>query len=292
LVSVNLAPSIGGITTGTNAGTVSEFENLGRVDNRGIEMQLSANLLNTRNVRVDLTINQSLNNNKLITLGPGIAPIRFGLSSITGEFIQRQQAGYPLGGFWQPTYTYADLNHDGIIEPNEVTLASDEAFRGAPYPSQLLSISPTISFLRYFKVSTLFDNHAVVYTFNATQQFRCSVVNPFTNCQQAYDPHTSLKEQAIIAADANGSDAGFIQDAAFWKWRELSLSAMSPRSWLTRTPFSAAMFTIAGRNLKTWTKYQGPDPETNFVGQSNFTSTDFFTQPIVRYWTARIDLTF
>jgi len=295
LVAVNLVPSAGGFTVNqgtTIAETITQFRNLGTVTNRGLEILLSANLVATRNARLDFTVTQSLNNNKLVTLGPGIAPIRFGLSSITGEFIQRQESGYPLGGFWQQTYTYADLNHDGIIEPNEITLSPDEHFRGAPYPSQSLSLGPTLSFLRYFRIATLFDNRSVVYTFNATQQFRCSVVNPFTNCQQAYDPRTSLKQQAIVAADAVGSDAGFIQDASFWKWRELSFTATAPQRWLARTPFSVLSVTLAGRNLHTWTKYQGPDPEATFAGQSNFTTTDFFTQPIVRYWTGRIDLTF
>jgi len=296
LVAVNLAPSVGGVTTTGNPNippeTSTRFENLGKVTNRGIEMLLNANLISTRAVRLDFAVNQSMNANKLITLGPGIAPIRFGLSSITGEFIQRQQPGYAEGGFWQQTYTYNDANHDGIIEPNEITVSPNESFRGEPFPGQLLSLNPTLLLFHHFRISTLFDNHAVVYTFNATLQFRCSLVNPFTNCQQAYDPHTSLKDQATVAADAVGSDAGFIQDAAFWKWRELSLTAFAPASWASYLHANSLSFTIAGRNLHTWTKYTGPDPETSFTGQANFTTTDFFTQPIVRYWTGRIDITF
>jgi len=50
--------------------------------------------------------------------------------------------------------------------------------------------------------------------------------------------------------------------------------------------------TLAGRNLHTWTNYTGLDPEVNAGAQSNFTTTDFLTQPQIRYFTARLSLSF
>jgi len=59
---------------------------------------------------------------------------------------------------------------------------------------------------------------------------------------------------------------------------------------------SALSFTIAGRNLRTWTKYQGVDPEINstpaVAGSAAQAQSEFFTAGLVRYWTGRIDLTF
>jgi hypothetical protein len=173
-----------------------------------------------------------------------------------------------------------------------VTLSPTESFRGNPFPEQLLSINPSFTFLRYFKLSTLFDNRNVAFTFNSTAQFRCSLVNPFTNCRAAFDRHASLKDQAAVVADALGSDAGFIEPTAFWKWRELSLTATAPDSWAGRMRVQSLSFTLAARNLHTWTKYTGSDPETNFFGSDNFQTTDFFTQPQVRYVTGRFNITF
>ncbi len=292
LVSVNLAPSLGGITQGLLAGTSSQFVNLGKVTNRGIEVVVTGTLIDTRSTRLDLTVNDAFNKNKLVTLGPGIAPIRFGLSSISGEFIQRQESGYPLGGFWQQAYTYADANKDGIIVPSEVTLAPTETFRGNPFPETQLSLSPSLTVFRYFRVSTLFDHRGTSFTYNSTSQFRCSLVFPFTNCQAAFDPRTPLAAQAAVAADALGSDAGFLESTAFWKWRELSVTVSAPQDIASTLRLHSLAFTVAGRNLKTWTKYTGPDPETNFTGQARFDQTDFFTQPILQYWTGRFDLTF
>jgi hypothetical protein len=54
-----------------------------------------------------------------------------------------------------------------------------------------------------------------------------------------------------------------------------------------------ATLTLAGRNLKTWTNYTGLDPETNETGgDTNFSQNEFNTQPPVRYFTARLELTF
>jgi hypothetical protein len=59
---------------------------------------------------------------------------------------------------------------------------------------------------------------------------------------------------------------------------------------------SALSFTIAGRNLRTWTKYTGADPEINstpaVAGSPQQAQSEFFTQPLIEYWTGRFDITF
>jgi hypothetical protein len=52
-----------------------------------------------------------------------------------------------------------------------------------------------------------------------------------------------------------------------------------------------ATVSLSGRNLKTWTKYTGLDPEINETGGgANFTQGEFNTQPPVRTFTLRFDL--
>ena len=66
-----------------------------------------------------------------------------------------------------------------------------------------------------------------------------------------------------------------------------------PQEWVERFSASRATFTITGRNLATWTDYTGVDPELNMGGSStNFGTSDFLTQPPLRYWTARLTLNF
>jgi TonB-linked SusC/RagA family outer membrane protein len=295
LVAVNLAPSLGGVnfTVGNSvAETSTRFENLGQIDNRGLEIGLTANLIQGRNTRLDLTVNEAYNKNKVITLGPNVSPIFF--NGGLGPNLQVIKAGLPLGAWYSPSYSYSDANHDGIIEPGEVNVASASTFQGNRDPGQLFSINPQLTVFKYFKLSTLFDNQSNFVDANQTAAFRCI---DFENCQWNYDTHTSLRDQAKIAAVLAGGDySGFLEDGSFWKWRELSVRASAPDAWVSRLRISALSFTIAGRNLRTWTKYTGADPEINsspaVAGSAQQAQSEFFTQPLVRYWTGRFDITF
>src|SRR5581483_10793788 len=53
----------------------------------------------------------------------------------------RDVPGYSLNGYWGATTKYADANHDGIIEPNEVTVASTASYMGSSVPTQSASFS-------------------------------------------------------------------------------------------------------------------------------------------------------
>ena len=55
---------------------------------------------------------------------------------------------------------------------------------------------------------------------------------------------------------------------------------------------SSLSFTVTGQNLATWTNYRGADPEVNTIGQFNFSVADFLTQPPVRRFVGRVNVTF
>ena len=60
----------------------------------------------------------------------------------------------------------------------------------------------------------------------------------------------------------------------------------------SRIGASSLSFTVSGRNLVTWTNYKGADPELNTIGQFNYSVADFLTQPPVRYFIGRVNVTF
>ncbi len=278
LVAQRLAPSLGVSNT--------RFVNLGEVRNTGIEVLLNATPVALRNVRFDLTVNASTNNNKVVNLGRGITPIIFGLGGDT----QRHQNGYPLGGYWQrPILSFSDANGDGIIAPSEVQVGDTGVFLGSAFPKREVSITPRLTLFRYAQVSALFDYRGGFKLFNGTADFRCGT---FLICRAIQDKSTPLAEQAKAVADAQfGTVAGYIEDATFWKLRELSITLSAPRSWATRAGLEGMSLILAGRNLHTWTKYSGFDPEVNGGAQANFNQFDFLTQPPVRYYTVRLNLT-
>jgi hypothetical protein len=82
----------------------------------------------------------------------------------------------------------------------------------------------------------------------------------------------------------SGPSEQFMEDGSFVKLRELSLTFSVDQPFLKRlTGFSSADVRIAGRNLKTWTKYRGLDPEVNNAGSEYLTQgLDWFANPQTR----------
>jgi hypothetical protein len=78
--------------------------------------------------------------------------------------------------------------------------------------------------------------------------------------------------------------AQFVEDGSFAKLREISLTYTLDQPFFKNlTGFSSADIRIAGRNLKTWTKYAGFDPEVNLGGAEFLTQgLDYFINPPTR----------
>ena len=77
-----------------------------------------------------------------------------------------------------------------------------------------------------------------------------------------------IRRPAIAAQQ--GTDAGYIEDGSFWKIREVSLTFSAPDHLGARLGVRGVGLTFAGRNLGTWTKYKGLDPEINENGGLQF----------------------
>jgi TonB-linked SusC/RagA family outer membrane protein len=263
----------------------SRLENLGRVKNAGLEYSVNAQLFDVRHVAASLLVTGSKTANKLLSLGQGIPPIIFGADNV-----QRHQGGYPLGGYWAvPIKSYADQNGDHIISRNEVTLGDSAQFLGSPFPTSEVSFTPQLTLFKNFTVRALFDHRGGQRLLNFTDRFRDV---SFGNSFATNDKSAPLDLQARAIAGAKGTDVGYIEDASFTKLREVSLAIGVPQRYLTRFGSNGATLTLAGRNLHTWTKYTGLDPEINENGGFNFSTDEFLGQPQVRYFTIRLDLGF
>ncbi|HEY7634441.1 MAG TPA: SusC/RagA family TonB-linked outer membrane protein [Gemmatimonadales bacterium] len=82
----------------------------------------------------------------------------------------------------------------------------------------------------------------------------------------------------------NGPVSLFIEDAGFVKLRELSIGYTLDAPWINRVlGFSSVDVRLAGRNLVTWTKYTGIDPETSLLGSAtSVRGIDYFNEPQTR----------
>ena len=280
LINLTIAPS-----AGASAGSV--LTNLGSVKNYGFEGQLTANVITIPSFSWDVTIAGSRNSNKLITLGQDaggrdIPPI---IGNTT-----RQIPGYPLNGYWQRPYTFDDANGDGIIVPTEVTVDTGFVFLGYSQPRIELALSTTVDLFRgRLRLNGLLDHKGNYKVLNSEQQFLCQQA-PGCRGLTSYD--ASLWEQARAIAQRFTpvlSQTGYIEDASFWRIRELSVTYALSNS-ITQRLLRArdATITLAGRNLKVFTDWTGADPEQNY--SQGDTQSTLLTAGPPTYFTVRLTI--
>jgi TonB-dependent SusC/RagA subfamily outer membrane receptor len=257
----------------------------GEVTNKGIELALSATALRLSSAQWDVRLAAWGNRNRVVAFrGPP-----FSLGYGFGGVLQSVQVGLPVGSYTGlPIIGYADANHDGILSPSEVRLGTVPTFLGTPFPTEGATLSSTLRLRERVLISTLLDYRAGNSEVNYTEQFRCEA----GNCRARNDPSTPLADQVAWAAQQAGSAAGWVERANFLKLREVAVTFLAPAAWAHHVSANQMTFTFAGRNLATWTSYRGLDPEINVSGSRGLSSADFFTQPLARIWTARLDLSF
>lgn len=257
----------------------------GTIRSSGVEIGISASLVEAGPYRAGLDLAAAFPHTEYRGF-PEFLPWR-----------QRMVSGYPVAGYWSaPILGYADLDQDHLISTKgcyygefpsrsgcEVTLG-EMSYIGPSAPTRELSLRPHIAAHRV-TLSALFDYRGGNKLFNATDYFRCPKL-----CRAGQDRDASPGDQARAAAAALGSVAGFIEDADFWKLRELSLACAMPDAWAAALGAKRLSLELAARNVATWTGYDGPDPEANTADYESPEYTDMFAQPQVRYLLVRVDV--
>jgi TonB-dependent starch-binding outer membrane protein SusC len=294
LVQRNLAPSAGL--------TASVFQNLGSVANWGHELGLGLSVLNRTNVQLNGHLAATILHNKIEALGAGIAPI----SLYRGE--QQHREGFPTGAYFALPITYNDADGNGKLTRAEVTVDSARlivdslgnktslAYIGPSLPTNTQSISGDLTLFNLITISTLFERRGGNYQLNGTESFRCQqmAVNAYySQCGALSDPNASLASQAAFISHQfmGATPFGYIEDATFVKWRELSIRFQVPQFIANKSALlNGASVSLSGRNLKTWTNYTGLDPEIAETGGAGaFSQGEFNTQPPTRSFTLRFD---
>ncbi|MBA2685815.1 MAG: SusC/RagA family TonB-linked outer membrane protein [Gemmatimonadaceae bacterium] len=81
-----------------------------------------------------------------------------------------------------------------------------------------------------------------------------------------------------------GPSSQFIEDGTYTKLREVSVAYTFDGKWVPNLiGLTSIDLRLAGRNLATWTKYKGIDPETNLAGAAFATQgVDYFNNPQTR----------
>jgi TonB-linked SusC/RagA family outer membrane protein len=264
LVNRNIPPSLGT--------TAARIENIGTVNNKGIEVSLNARVLDRPSLGWDVQVEAAGNKNRLKSLGPGVPPlVGFGFKNIPN---------YPLFGiWWQEFKSFADANNDGFIDPTEVVVSDTLEFLGSSVPTRTITLSNTFALLsNRLRLAFLTEYKSGFVSLDVNSLFSCAFQR---NCQALHDPAASLEDQAAAIAGPRAFGA-YADDGTFVRLREASVAYdISPRFARYGRARSATVV-LTARNVFLWTGFSSWDPEN--VTQSTDASNYNFgqqAQPLV-----------
>ena len=276
---------------------------MGQVDNVGIESTVRSENVRTADFQWHSALTFWLNRNKLVHLygedldGDGREDddisnnlfIGKGLGVIYGYvqtgIVQASDNDYigVYGGV--PGHPkYADLNADDQIT------SEDRAILGYSSPNFRLNLSNTLSYKQfelYMMWAGIFGG-AHRYIRSNANAFRVSNVTGYATANLIDIPWwTAEKPSEVYPAATFSTDGRYLalQDRTFVRLQDVTLSYTLRRSMLERFNLINLKVFLSGKNLLTFTRWVGDDPET---GSSVLSST----LPVARSVTAGINISF
>jgi TonB-linked SusC/RagA family outer membrane protein len=250
--------------------TGAQFINAGEVQNRGLEALVRATPYATGPFIWDVTANLSRNSNEVLSLGVDADFIP------SGWLPNRHQVGFPLNAYFRKRIISAELDASGNlinvlcdggtgrqgVEPGGVAVACAAApmlFVGKPYADWTGSLGTSVTLFQRLRLSGLLEYQYGAQIFESTQYWNCANL---LNHEIVFHPDRYPAERVAecrMGLDYIGTTR--IQDSGYTKLRELSLNYQLPSQWASQLGASRASITLAGRNLFTWTSFDGLDPE-------------------------------
>jgi len=270
IVSLPLAPSYG-------QDNLTQYVNLGNVENRGLEIGLNARLLDSRLVSWDFNINGARNTNKLVHRAADL--------NVNGPLNTQFREGYPLYGYWGvPVESYGDVNGDGFLEQDEIIFGT-QTFMGAPYPKGEVTYSSNLGLW----------NGALRFMANVDQiigQTTQLLIGGGGNFypRAAVDRTAPFGQQAAYIQAALNNNA-YLGTSSTIRLNEFSATYTIPARIARQLHTESFAVTVAGRNLAFWSSYAGKDPNVDTSGLFGDASQDNATgTPQPRSWTLRFNL--
>lgn len=232
----------------------TQIANVGTVTNQGIELDLSFDLMRTKNFAWDANLNLSHNKNEVVSLSNGqwtgdnmqVAPCQG--QGLSGTYAQLIMPGQPIGTFYGKRFI-------GVVD-------GVEQFANDGEPEVIGCAQPDLT----FGLGTNLQYKNWTLSLN----FRGSIGNDVYNCTAnnlAYLsnlPGRNVLKEAVTSGvnrdQAKVYSSRFIEDGSFVRLDNLSLGYNFS---LPKLYISNARVFVSAQNLFVITGYSGADPEVN-----------------------------
>ncbi|MGH9662235.1 MAG: hypothetical protein ACRD96_27040, partial [Bryobacteraceae bacterium] len=148
-------------------------------------------------------------------------------------------------------------------------------FIGSPTPKRSGALANTLTIGRRLRLFALLDFKQGNKQLNATDLLRCTSALGAGLCEANYRPENYSPvylAETVGNALSQGIVHQWVENTSFAKLREVSAAYTLPDGWIPGA--SQASFSLAARELITWTKYNGIDPEVSSAGAGGVTAQD------------------
>lgn len=264
----------------------TQIANVGTVTNQGIELDLSFDLMRTKNFAWDANLNLSHNKNEVASLSNGqwtgdnmqVAPCQG--QGLSGTYAQLIMPGQPIGTFYGKRFI-------GVVD-------GVEQFANDGEPEVIGCAQPDLT----FGLGTNLQYKNWTLSLN----FRGSIGNDVYNCTAnnlAYLsnlPGRNVLKEAVTSGvnrdQAKVYSSRFIEDGSFVRLDNLSLGYNFS---LPKLYISNARVFVSAQNLFVITGYSGADPEVNSeISRTGVAplGVDYLSYPKARTFSMGINLSF
>ena len=301
----------------SQSGFINRLENIGSVENKGIDFSMDGGVLSRGDFRWDLGLNISTYKNKILDLG-GDGANRINTHTggnlvvgPTGQLIEGQPLGIFTGfetdgiyeneqqvqeddftnGYVPGEFRFIDQNGDGTIDVN-----GDLIVIGDSNPDFFGGLQNTFGY-KNFQLSAFFQftYGNDIYNLPKTTMVRVQERNPYGVFRNSWSPDNMDTDipssQAINAQSSNDFN---VEDGSFLRLRTLEL-AYNLSGQNKGLPFKNARIYLSGTNIFqiVSSEFSGDDPEANNFGTNDRLRGYYnFGYPYARILMAGLELTF
>jgi len=252
------------------SGYASVLQNIGKLQNRGLDVTLNTVNVKTRNFTWQTTVVFSTYKNKLLQLY-GDNKDDIGNSWFLGKSLGAIYT-YQLQGIWQtgedpsgvdpsakPGYLkFADRDHSHTI-----TAAGDRTIVGYTNPKWTGGITNTFSYkslsLRIFIQTVQGNRRNNQYYDNADQSGAINLP-----ASVGYWTAANNNNSRPSLAYTNPYNYAYPSKANFTRIKDITLNYVLPQEMVSKWGFGNITAYVSGRNIHTWTPWLGWDPEANY----------------------------
>jgi hypothetical protein len=214
--------------------------------------------------------------------------------------------GKPLGEFYLYKFlrvdpatgnaVYASANGGETLKPT----SSDLTYVGNPQPNYYGGFTNTLSirnfdlrgFLQFSEGNKVFDMIRI-FTDDGGATTNSKNVHELTAWQKPGDITDEPRYSATGASGANVISSRFVEDGSFVRLGDVTLGYKLPAGVGARVHLANARLYVSGRNLKTWTRYSGYNPDVNSAGAGSnvVMGVDYYAYPLARTYSVGITAT-